>query len=343
MGLFSALFHPKKLPMLVVTLDALGTLYNFRHPVSVQYLQVAENCGLKAKVDLQQLDRSFRSSFKHYNAAHPNYGKKTLASPEEWWTKVVNRAFGNLVEGGEATLPKDLGSALYTHFSSGAAYEPFPDVKPFLQSMAALKKQFADPEGPLVATGIVTNSDPRVRAVLQDMGFRVGPSTMPDFESVMKTHMNSLRDPSKVSFDSPFRDYYSLQNDFDFLCTSYDAGAEKPQEKIWLEALRLVFPMPISRSEQNCEPASSITEAFRKVSSAISHQSDISRMLRIHIGDEYSKDYVGAVGAGWEALHLDREGSGAESANGVKVVQSLDEAAMVINLMAREYFVQAED
>ncbi|OQV04983.1 hypothetical protein CLAIMM_09787 [Cladophialophora immunda] len=322
MGLFSALFHPKKLPMLVVTLDALGTLYNFRHPVSVQYLQVAENCGLKAKVDLQQLDRSFRSSFKHYNAAHPNYGKKTLASPEEWWTKVVNRAFGNLVEGGEATLPKDLGSALYTHFSSGAAYEPFPDVKPFLQSMAALKKQFADPEGPLVATGIVTNSDPRVRAVLQDMGFRVGPSTMPDFESVMKTHMNSLRDPSKVSFDSPFRDYYSLQNDFDFLCTSYDAGAEKPQEKIWLEASglcsRCLFLDP-------------------------NRTSDISRMLRIHIGDEYSKDYVGAVGAGWEALHLDREGSGAESANGVKVVQSLDEAAMVINLMAREYFVQAED
>ncbi|KIX97239.1 uncharacterized protein Z520_07354 [Fonsecaea multimorphosa CBS 102226] len=343
MGLFSALFHPKKLPMLVVTLDALGTVYNFRQPVSVQYLQVAESCGLKAKVDLKQLDRSFRSSFKHYNAAHPNYGKKTLGSPEEWWTKVVNRAFGDLVEGGEAMLPKDLGSALYKHFSSSAAYEPFPDVKPFLQSMAALKKQYADPEGPLVATGIVTNSDPRVRVVLQDMGFHVGPSSIPDFESIMKTHMDSLRDPSKVVFNSPVRDYYNPQNDFDFLCTSYDADAEKPDEKIWLEALRLVFPMPISRSEQKSEPASSITEAFRKVSSALNHQSDISRMLRIHIGDEYSKDYVGAVGAGWEALHLDREGSSSGLGSDAKVVQSLDEAAMVVNLMARDYFRQNED
>ncbi|OAP59725.1 hypothetical protein AYL99_07023 [Fonsecaea erecta] len=343
MGLLSALLHPKKVPMLVVTLDALGTVYNFRHSVSVQYLQVAENCGLKTKVDLKQLDRSFRSSFKHYNAAYPNYGKRTLGSPEEWWTKVVNRAFGDLVEGGEAALPRDLGSALYKHFSSSAAYEPFPDVKPFLQSMAALKKQFADPEGPLVATGIVTNSDPRVRVVLQDMGFSVGPSSIPDFESVMKTHMDNLRDASKVVFDSPFRDYYNPQHDFDFLCTSYDADAEKPQEKIWLEALRLVFPMPISRSEQNSEPASSITDAFRKVSSAISHQSDISRMLRIHIGDEYVKDYVGAVGAGWEALHLDREGSSSGLGADVKVVQSLEEAAMVVNLMAREYFAQNED
>ncbi|EXJ65747.1 uncharacterized protein A1O5_11275 [Cladophialophora psammophila CBS 110553] len=340
MGLFSALFHPKKLPMLVVTLDALGTLYNFRQPVAVQYVQVAESCGLKARVDLKKLDRSFKSSLKHYNAAHPNYGKKTLGSPEIWWTKVVNRAFGDLVEGGEVALPKDLGPALYKHFSSGAAYEPFPDVKPFLQSMASLKKQFAHPEGPLVATGIVTNSDPRVRVVLQDMGFRTGPSSIPDFESVMKTHMDSLRDPSKLAFDSPFKDYYNLQNDFDFLCTSYDADAEKPDEKIWLEALRLVFPMPISRSEQNCEPASSITDAFRKVSSAISHQVDISRTLRIHIGDEYAKDYVGAIGVGWEALHLDREGGGPALRSDVKVVQSLEEAAMVVNLMAHEYFGQ---
>ncbi|OAL31314.1 hypothetical protein AYO20_08224 [Fonsecaea nubica] len=329
--------------MFVVTLDALGTLYNFRQPVSVQYLQVAESCGLKVKVDLKQLDRSFRSSFKHYNTVHPNYGKKTLGSPEEWWTKVVNQAFGDLVEGGETALPKELGSALYKHFSSSAAYEPFADVKPFLQSMAALKKQFADPEGPLVATGIVTNSDPRVREVLQDMGFRVGPSSIPDFESVMKTHMESLRDPSSnVVFASPFRDYYNPQNDFDFLCTSYDADAEKPQERIWMEAMRLVFPMPISRSEQHCEPASSITEAFRKVSSAIGHQSDISRMLRIHIGDEYSKDYVGAVKTGWEALHLDRAGNSSNLGSDVKVVQSLDEAAMVVNLMAREYFGEGE-
>ena len=326
MGLIRALFNPKRIPALLVTFDALGTLYKFRRPVATQYQHIAKECGLRTNIDVEKLDQAFKSSFKYHNDVYPNYGKKTLESPEVWWTKVVNRAFGELVQGGEAALPRGLGSALYKHFSSGAAYEPFPDVKPFLQSMAALKKQFTDPAGPIVLTGIVTNSDPRVELVLQDMGFRVGRSKsleMGEFK------LYNFEKGSRV------KDYYNIANEFDVLSSSFDAGAEKPEQGIWSLATKLALPTTISRAEQELDPLTSSLERLKALTVAM--ESRMSPLVRIHIGDEYAKDYLGARQAGWDALLLAREGDPTGMGKNVKLVESLHEAAMVVNLIAQEF------
>jgi FMN phosphatase YigB (HAD superfamily) len=157
---------------LVVSLDALGTLYKFREPVAVQYSKIARQCGFNGDYETSQLDKSFRSAFKKQNKLYPNYGKENLPNPQVWWEYLVEQTFEPFTTL-SAPLPAETGRRLYEHFSSGDAYELFPDVQPFMETMAKLKNDFSDPDGPIVLTGIITNSDARVHNVLASMGLRV--------------------------------------------------------------------------------------------------------------------------------------------------------------------------
>lgn len=68
----------------------------------------------------------------------------------------------------------------------------------------------------------------------------------------------------------------------DFSIISYDVGHEKPDRRIF-EAAEEV-----------------LTTAFRDAG-------DLSQWRKIYVGDEYDKDVVGAVNAGWNAVLVDRE------------------------------------
>ncbi|KAJ9608611.1 hypothetical protein H2200_006382 [Cladophialophora chaetospira] len=337
-GLLQAFTGRAGIPLLLVTFDALGTLYKFRKPVANQYLDVARQCGLKAKIDPEQLDQAFKQSFKHRNSEYPNYGKGKLDSPEIWWDLVITRAFGKAMKESKSTLPPNLGSALYKHFSSGAAYEPFPDVKPFLRSIRALKRQFRSSDGPMILTGVVTNSDPRVKAILQNMGFQVGPTRIPSYQDIPKFLMGDMGNPV---FRTMYHDYYNLNNDFDIVGTSYEAGREKPDRWIWAHTELLCKPASVSRGEQNVEKTQSLRKDAASTLQAIKYRIDDSKKMCIHIGDDYEKDYLGAQKVGWDALLLAREDRLDQLGDDVKAVRSLDEVAMIVNIMANEHFEQA--
>ncbi|KAG9769644.1 hypothetical protein KCU88_g6803, partial [Aureobasidium melanogenum] len=338
---FKAFTNRKKVPTLVVTLDALGTLYRFREPVASQYQKVARRCGLQVNVDAAELDRAFRSSFKHYNTVYPNYGKGKLRDPEVWWTKLVNRAFREVVN--QQDIPHDLGANLYRHFSSGEAYELYPDVQDFLQTMRALKHRFQNPDGPLIATGVVTNSDPRVRLVLQDLGLKVGPSSVPQIglgASITDTANRLKNQDYEGLLVTPFVNYFALDNDFDVLCTSYEAGAEKPDMLIWLAARQLITPIPGSRAEQAVDMT--LSPPHKGMTECLSHE--VGDLTWIHIGDEYSKDYLGALDADLDALLLRREDAVSSlPTEDVKSVSTLVEAAMVVNVMAQGRFLDSTE
>lgn len=346
-----ALLNPKFVPAVVVTLDALGTLYRFREPVSKQYIRVAQQCGLHAKLDPAALDKSFRSSFKHYNAQYPNYGKGRLESPEEWWTKVVNRAFSGLVA--QDKIPKDLGTKLYHHFSSGVAYELYPDVKPFLQSIRALKSRYDKPEGPLVVTGVVSNSDPRVRLVLEDLGLRTGPSEPVgiNLRRDFAAHLAAMRESTGPRQGVlPFARFYNPRNDLDFLWTSYQSSHDKPDAEIWHSARRsMLSVMPVARSEASFLASSESSQVTPAEALRQGVDLRFGEVMWIHIGDDYSRDFVGAKRAGLNALLLKRDevssllhkDDGIDDAD-ASTVTSLEEAAMVVNVMAQEHLAAVE-
>jgi putative hydrolase of the HAD superfamily len=343
-NVFRALVHPQRIPVFVVSLDALGTLYRFREPVSTQYLKVAQRCGVQAKVDPAQLDRSFRASFKHYNTVYPNYGQGKLQDPEAWWSKLVHRAFREVIPADD--IPQDLGTELYHHFSSGAAYELYPDAPLFLQSIRALKDEFSDPDGPLVVAGVVTNSDPRVKLVLQDLGLKVGLSEYPKLsfgEQHTKLWESIKADKFDVT-DDAISQFYDPRNDLDFLCTSYTAGAEKPDPAIWEAARPLVDAMPMSRAAHAFDSPSGMTAQTYQQSLAASLGHRVGEIMWMHIGDEYSKDYVGARDVSLKALYLKRDQDArlrhgdVVDGHDAETVSSLEEAAMVVSVMAQGFF-----
>jgi FMN phosphatase YigB (HAD superfamily) len=144
--------NPKSRLGICLTLDAFGTLYHPKRPIAVQYLEVARRCGLKANIQVPELEASFRKAFKDQSRRYPNYGKSKGMSVETWWDNVVYRAFHPLCNGHE--IPASLCSTLFRHFSSRDAYALYPAVLPFLQMMRELREKFSDPKGPIILVGV---------------------------------------------------------------------------------------------------------------------------------------------------------------------------------------------
>lgn len=299
-----------------LTLDAFGTLYRPRKPIAVQYLEVAEQCGLNANIQVPELEASFRNAFKSQSAQYPNYGKSRGMSVESWWADVVCAAFRPLCRG--QTMPAPLASTLFHHFSSRDAYELYPDVQPFFQMMRELRQKYGDPEGPIILVGIVTNSDSRARTILQSLGLQVGT----DWESLSK-----YRDLKRAWEDAAQRKReaeqegrrlegaplsgnllhsYRSSDDINFLVTSYATGSEKPDRKIFAQANELAAMLRVSRLEQTLADqyfGQNLGSLFEAAGLAIRGLG----ITRIHVGDDFEKDYQGAKHANCETLHLCRE------------------------------------
>ncbi|KAH8807324.1 hypothetical protein F5884DRAFT_844368 [Xylogone sp. PMI_703] len=76
----------------------------------------------------------------------------------------------------------------------------------------------------------------------------------------------------------------------DFHCMSYDAGVEKP-DKLIFNAAELMLTQIIARDGK------SLAEA----------KADIETWQKVYVGDEYAKDVVGAINAGWNPVLLDAD------------------------------------
>lgn len=313
-----------------MTLDALGTLYKFREPVAVQYSKIARQCGFQGKYTNDQLNKSFKSAFTEQNRLFPNYGKDDLASPQDWWEMLVENTFKPFVTD-QNLWPPETGQRLYDHFTSADAYELFEDVRPFMDTIAELKKDFADPEGPIVLTGVISNSDPRVRNVLTSLGLRVGVSRMTDIK-LTDSMKNAWEKAQDMRVTTPVNDMYNSGDHFNFLTTSYEAGSEKPDGHIFADAQIIAGQLTLSRLFQDNERPSSLQEAWAVIGKARA-QPRAEDHVWIHIGDDYEKDYKAARSWGHEALLLDRDGQHEGEKN---VVKSLDDAAKAISILARE-------
>ena len=332
---------------IILSLDALGTLYRFRAPVAKQYLTIAQKCGLKAKVELPALEASFKDAFRSVSKEYPNYGKGKLPDPEAWWTELVTRSFKPIVKGEE--LPSDLGRSLYQHFSSGAAYELYPDVQPLLQRMREIRE---NPDSPTLLLGIVTNSDPRVKQVLESMSLKIGMSRLPSAPSRSEIHQSAVEDAEeykgsgKVQVSLPWKGMWKAENDFDFLATSYDAESEKPDPEIMLYARNMARLLGLSKVVQDLPtPKSAVGGILTFATSAITHRNDVEDMTWVHVGDDYDKDIAptktradivpGMKAPKIHGIHLVREGEGT-AVEGSDTVTSLIDVASIINLMVED-------
>ena len=347
-------------PCMIVTLDALGTLYRFREPVYVQYRKVAHQCGLKASYSDHDLESSFKRAYKDHNTRFPNYGKATAghgtpSDPRVWWENVVEDTFQPLISKGE-TLPSNLGASLYDHFSSSSAYELFPDVPQFLSTLKRLRTQLDNsPEGTMLMTGIITNSDPRVRQILSSLGVTTGISDhKPDASHIKDAVANYVNHGGHRP--SYFSQFYQPQTiDFDFLLTSYNAEYPKPDPRIFQEVRKFAAVIRMAKLEQADTtedeeippPPSTIRRPLRNLRlpstiQMLRYSRDAARTsqtaFHLHIGDDINEDFGAALVFGGEpipqplhsnrfadALWLLREGAAQISGTSARVtIKELD-------------------
>ena len=314
-------------------------MYRYKEPVAQQWLSVARKNGFKGTIPLESLDTSIKGVTKDLNEEHPIYGKATLSSPQKWWPLLASRVFRDATGGKK--VPTEIGAAIYKHFSSGAAYQLYPDVKPFLQQMHKHRAQLdkGRPRDPMLILGIITNSDPRVRQVLQSMALNVGIST--DLvgaltSSEVKEQIQMIRRSHR--FRTPSHDMWSLRHDFDFLATSHDEGVEKPGSAIFRHADILASLNVASREERLSQinsqtPTGQVFAGFWRIISSVWATDS---MLWIHVGADYEKDYVGAEAFGREAFYLIREGEGQKPVEGAQTISNLIELIPIVNTMVEQ-------
>lgn len=127
-----------------------------------------------------------------------------------------------------------------------------------------------------VVIGVVTNSDDRVPSILSSMGLNVSP----------------LRYGSDETASPHPGDAY----DVDFHCMSYDVGHEKPDVRIFNAADSMLARIITAREAM--EPTPEQAHSWYKV----------------YVGDEHTKDVVGATNAGWHPILLDADSQASEVA-----------------------------
>jgi len=144
------------IPIRLVLFDALHTLVTPRLPIYVQYAQTFE--PFLGRLEPDALKTSFKTALKQLQAEKPAYE----SGAARWWGEVIKRtALGAGAD--EHAVEASLGEIvprLLHRFASREGYKLFDDAMPALQRL----------KGANIRTGIVSNTDARMRDVLTDLG-----------------------------------------------------------------------------------------------------------------------------------------------------------------------------
>ncbi|KAL4926869.1 uncharacterized protein BDV17DRAFT_293213 [Aspergillus undulatus] len=304
---------------LLLTFDAFNSLFLPRRPIPWQYANVAASFNISVSPDA--LQPAFRASYKALSASHPNFGRELAlrgeyAGPQQWWEDVIRGTFARaLDESGSATkeVPDALVQDLLTRFSSDRGYRLFKDVKPFFHKLRDRHRLHAPRK---VIVGVVSNSDDRISSVLEALRISVGDprageektrqgNDLPGFEEDREKRPRPHRKMTRAQRLQKRKE----KKDIDFILTSYQAGVEKPDPLIWDIALRTARELHgdtgAGTGDWEC----------------------------IHVGDDYDKDYSGALNAGWKAYHLLRDPeAAAQPLEGTRTITSLSDLLPEIGL-----------
>ncbi|KAL4808874.1 HAD-like domain-containing protein [Aspergillus unguis] len=295
---------------LLLTLDAFNTLFHPRLPIPTQY--AASAAAFNLPISPSALQPAFRASFKAQSASHPNYGRDLAlrgeySGPRQWWGDVIRGSFARAIadstekqsqgkkwEEVQNQVPDALIQDLLDRFASDRGYKLYDDVAPFFRALRAKKRD--------VVVGVVSNSDDRISPVLELLGIsvrdaRAGEEKTRDGDDLPGFEEEREKNTPQKGGSSP-----SPERDIDFILTSYQIGAEKPDQLIWDVALKTA----------------------QRLDAEAGNGTGAEDWERIHIGDDYGKDYRGATDAGWGAYYLARDAKAAAQApEGTRVISSL--------------------
>ncbi|OJZ90614.1 hypothetical protein ASPFODRAFT_41019 [Aspergillus luchuensis CBS 106.47] len=275
---------------LLLTIDAFNTIFHPRHPIPEQYISAFNSFKLQHTPELTPsiLQPAFKSAYKAQSLRRPNYGRADAirgqyGGPRQWWEELIRTTFQQVLANKSTKLPDELIQGLLDRFASSQGYALYNDAGELFQRLRQIKttgQKLGIFER--IVVGVLSNSDDRVPAVLQSLGLSVGKGRAD--QEIESLKLPGFEDPSSLSTG----EYGERVDDIDLVITSYQAGEEKPSPVIFDVAER---------------------QAKRLVGAG----EEDGDWVRVHVGDDYDKDYRAAVDAGWKGVYVPRdEGGGKE-------------------------------
>lgn len=169
----------------LVTFDATNTLLKFRVSPWIHYTHVARQYGFKGTE--QQVHQRFYENYKLVWSFYPNFGSDSIGW-RTWWTHVIKRTFRQNFELA-GNLDK-LSEHLIDDFKTSKCWKQ-------AEGASKLVTHLRDRN---ISVGIISNFDPRLHGILEEVGFD--------------------------------------RNNFEFVLTSYAAKCMKPNPDIFSLALK---------------------------------------------------------------------------------------------------------
>lgn len=138
-----------------LTFDAFNTLFTPRQSIPDLYKLMAEIHHIRH--DSQLFKDIFPEIFKSLNKRHPNYGKNTGITYQQWWYELIDRLYpSQRTNSGYQAFRSDL----YESFKSDKAYTTFSDLNIFLETMSKRED---------TVLLCLSNGDPRVNDILMNL------------------------------------------------------------------------------------------------------------------------------------------------------------------------------
>jgi len=261
----------------LLTFDANGTLFEPKESIALQYCEVARQFGLElAESDVQ---RTFILAYGKMMQEHPNYGLAAGMTPREWWGVVIHNTITPLLPE-DTNIPLGIIPTLYRRFATSEGYKLCPGVRDFLNLLGtAFQAGVWAPRRTML--GIVSNSDPRVRSILESFNIQIRPSLYPPRFTPHSRHQSYDFGPAH----------------FAFATLSSEVGNAKPSPAIYVDA-----SVDAQIALDSLHAAASLTRSGNEVLRDIH-----SEFYHMHVGDSLDKDVIPALENGWDAILLDRQ------------------------------------
>uniref|UniRef100_A0AAG5DW25 Haloacid dehalogenase-like hydrolase domain-containing protein 3 n=1 Tax=Anopheles atroparvus TaxID=41427 RepID=A0AAG5DW25_ANOAO len=249
----------------LITFDVTDTLLEYAVRPERHYAHVINSVlepHLKVAIDEKIIGKSFVRCFRSMKSQYPNFGYTRKFSNETnreenwhwWWRTLVERVILEAASQSNCNkIPQPLLGKIanqliddYTFDTKQVCWKKCAGVDLFLRALQETRT--VDPstqyQGKIV--GVISNFDSRLSTILLNNGIS-----------------STMRDNCETRM-------------VDFIITSYEAGVEKPDPKI--------FEIALKRANLQ------------------SHTSPVQPHEALHIGNLYNEDFLGARGAGWHAL-----------------------------------------
>lgn len=148
-------------PFKLITFDITGTLLKYRSSPAVEYLNILKKHDIEVKLSV--LDDLINKNWAFMTTMHPNFGLKTGMGWENYWRtyayNVYSKAFQ--IENITDNIPLQIIiDDLMMTYSTG---ETFKIQNGAIELLEYLKKE-------QIPLGIITNYDPRIKLMIQNLG-----------------------------------------------------------------------------------------------------------------------------------------------------------------------------